>query len=156
MKAWLRTLCLAASVLSGAVPGSANAQSSPRPAPPGQTAAAACPAASDTRVQQLYGLWQADIDGQPGSAALRLERHPEWGDSVRGTVTRNDSPALLAGDIEGADFTLEESVNGENISATWIGRVVEGSCAQEIRGIWTDAANPQEHSFILRKQPGWH
>ena len=41
--------------------------------------------------------------------------------------------ALLVGDVDDGQLTLEESLDGKRISATWVGEVVEGSCAREIR-----------------------
>ena len=103
----------------------------------------------------LYGAWTAEwTDGTP-PAELRLERHPEMAQSVRGMITRGAVQAQVAGDVDEGDFTLEESDNGRNISATWTGRVVEGSCGKEIKGSWNNAKNTQERNFVLRKQPGW-
>jgi hypothetical protein len=103
----------------------------------------------------LYGLWRAEWANTPDGAELRLERHPELAESVRGTLRRGDQVAQVAGDVDDGDFTLEESDNGRSISATWTGRVVEGSCGKEIKGTWNNAKNTQERNFVLRKQPGW-
>mgnify|MGYP000591307945 CR=1 FL=1 len=75
--------------------------------------------------------------------------------SVAGAANRNGERSQLAGDVEEGVFTLEESVNGQNISATWRGDVVEGTCGKEIRGIWTNASDQAAHRFVLRKLPGW-
>jgi hypothetical protein len=89
------------------------------------------------------------------SATLRFERHPELAESVRGRVERDGASIQLAGDVDEGDFTLEESQDGQRISATWIGRVVNGSCGKEIRGTWTNAADSSTRTFVLRRQPGW-
>ena len=130
----------------------------------------------------LYGMWRAQLDAAkaaaptasasaPASAAssasasapslastsatLRFERHPELAESVRGRVERDGASIQLAGDVDEGDFTLEESQDGQRISATWIGRVVNGSCGKEIRGTWTSAADSSTRTFVLRRQAGW-
>jgi hypothetical protein len=130
----------------------------------------ACPAAEDVTHQHLQGRWQAELQGAastqaspglPRQALLQLGPHPELAQSVRGTVQRGETRALVSGDVDAGDLTLEESINGTTISATWIGRVVDGSCGKEIRGTWNQATpTPTSPSgltapFILRKQAGW-
>lgn len=111
-----------------------------------------CPAAAQAAQQHLLGLWRAEFaDGGPG-ATLLLEPHPEYAQSVRGAISRDGDRALLAGDIEEGEFTLEESVNGTNISAVWLGDVVEGSCGREIRGTWQAQGDPRTRAFVLRKR----
>lgn len=115
-----------------------------------------CPAPYEMRALHLYGTWQAQWQGQdaPG-ATLQLERHPELGDSVRGRVERDGTTALLAGDVDDGDLTLEESRDGKRISATWIGRVDADSCGKLIRGTWTDADTEARREFVLRRAAGW-
>lgn len=115
---------------------------------------AACPAAHELMPVHLYGLWHAELDRLPG-VTLLFEKHPEFAGSVAGAANRNGERSQLAGDVEEGVFTLEESVNGQNISATWRGDVVEGTCGKEIRGIWTNASDQAAHRFVLRKLPGW-
>ena len=115
--------------------------------------------------QHLQGRWHAELaattpDGQPPQpptlAVLQLGPHPELAHSVRGTVQRNGTTAQVSGDVDDGDLTLEESINGTNISATWTGRVVEGSCGKEILGTWNNAHTPNTlQPFVLRKQAGW-
>lgn len=116
----------------------------------------ACPAPHELRALHLYGTWRAQWQGDdaPG-AALQLERHPELGDSVRGRVERDGITALLAGDVDDGDLTLEESRDGKRISATWIGRVEPDSCGKLIRGTWTDADTGARRDFVLRRAAGW-
>ncbi|HEY0887499.1 MAG TPA: hypothetical protein VGE20_19545 [Ramlibacter sp.] len=112
----------------------------------------ACPAAADVAQQHLLGLWRAEFaDGGPG-ATLLLEPHPEYAQSVRGAINRDGARALLAGDADAGEFTLEESANGINISAVWLGDVVEGSCGREIRGTWKAEGDPRTRGFVLRKR----
>jgi len=122
---------------------------------------ASCIDATEASHQTLLGRWNAEFtpaaDAPPTpltTARLELIPHPELAASVRGRVQRAGSEALLAGDVDQGDFTLEESINGTNISATWIGQVVADSCGKEIRGTWTQENPPLALSFVLRKQPG--
>lgn len=112
----------------------------------------ACPKADEVRAQHLLGLWRAEFEGLPQGATLLLEQHPELTESVRGAINRNGEKALLAGDVGDAEFSLEESHNGTNISAVWLGDVVEGSCGMEIKGTWQTAQDSKPRAFVLRKQ----
>ncbi len=116
-----------------------------------QSLARVCPKAHETTQEHLIGLWRAEFTDLPG-ATLLLWQHPELAASVRGQVNRNGERADLAGDVDEGEFTLEESVNGVNISATWLGDVVEGSCGREIRGTWRREGQAREYEFVLRKQ----
>jgi len=113
--------------------------------------AAACPAAADVSQADLVGSLQAAIAGRP-AVRLQLARHPEFAETVRGQLEREGQRVELAGDVDGGDLTLEESANGRNISATWLGEVVEGSCGREIRGTWKEGAG-EGRPFVLKKQP---
>ena len=145
--------------------------------------ATACPTASAFNHQHLQGRWLTEwpLPGAPSAApglaaTLQLGPHPELAHSVRGTVEREGVTAQVSGDIDDGELTLEESINGTNISATWTGQVVDGSCGKEIRGLWNNAqhttsaptAPPDQQAssanatppvatqaFVLRKQAGW-
>lgn len=146
-------LCLAAGLTGAASAGRAQAQ----------TASSACADATETSQRELLGRWTAQfatpaaqaspLQALPTTAQLELTPHPELSASVRGHVLRPGAQAQVAGDVDVGDFTLEESINGKNISATWVGQVVQGSCGQEIRGIWSQEQPPLTLSFVLRKQP---
>lgn len=141
------TIWLAGLLLAGA----AHAQTAAADAAP------ACPAPHEMRALNLYGAWRAQWPGSDAPpATLQLQRHPELSDSVRGRVERDGITALLSGDVDDGDLTLEESRDGKRISATWIGRVVAQSCGKEIRGRWTDADSDAKRDFVLRRQPGWN
>ena len=113
--------------------------------------------------QHLQGRWHATLQAaaphaasEPATTALlQLGPHPELAHSVRGTVQRGGASALVSGDVDAGELTLEESINGTNISATWTGQVVEGSCGKEIHGTWNNATPPTTLPFVLRKQAGW-
>jgi hypothetical protein len=136
------TLALAAALL---VAGNARCESPETFAP--------CPASSEVTQRNLLGLWRASFDGVAQGATLLLERHPELADSMRGAINRDGARALLAGDVDDGEFTLEESIDGIHISATWTGTVIDGSCGREIRGDWQGAQDSAARAFVLRKLP---
>lgn len=113
--------------------------------------------------QHLQGRWHATLRGAAADAApqaattatLQLGPHPELAQSVRGTVHRGGAIAQLSGDVDAGELTLEESINGTNISATWTGQVIDGSCGKEIHGTWNNVHPTTALPFVLRKQAGW-
>ena len=110
-----------------------------------------CPLPAQVEPVHLYGLWRAEFTGLAQGATLLFEKHAERTGSVRGAINRNGVRALIAGDVDGGEFTLEESDDGVHISATWLGTVVKDSCGQEIRGSWSHAASDRAYLFVLRK-----
>jgi hypothetical protein len=114
--------------------------------------AAECPAPDEVAQAHLLGTWQASIEGLGAPVALTLVKDPEFAETVRGHLERAGQRLELAGDVDNGDLTLEESANGRNISATWLGEVVEGSCGREIRGTWKAQGDPKAHTFVLKKQ----
>lgn len=117
-------------------------------------AATSCPKPAEVTHQHLYGAWRAEFT--PSAAAtLRLERHTEFAQSVRGEVVRGNVRAQVAGDVDDGVFHLEESSDGTSIAAVWAGQVVDGSCGKEIKGTWKHHKDGTERTFILRKTPGW-
>ena len=155
----------------------AGAQAQPAVQPAAAAAPAApCPAAKQLQAPQLYGQWLAVFDkpprGLPAQATVQLERHAEFSDSLAGMVQRDlrNAPggrvaghatrAQLAGDIEAGTLLLDESSNGINLTASWDGQIVEGSCGRSIRGVWkdlSDSALPDapDVPFVLTRQRGW-
>lgn len=130
------------------------------PAPPPQAQASAplaskaapCPEPDELQATDLYGLWRAEFEPQATPATVLLERHPDLAGSVRGLLQREGVRAWVSGDVDNGDFTLEESANGRNISATWLGEVSPESCGREIKGTWTSETQPQKPlHFVLRK-----
>ena len=114
--------------------------------------AAPTPATQDATQADLLGLWRADFEGVGHVATLLLTKHPTAEESFHGTIDRDSERRQLAGDIDTGDLTLEESADGMHIAATWLGEVVEGSCAREIRGTWSAEAAPADiRNFVLRK-----
>ena len=103
---------------------------------------------------QLFGLWRAEFEGLWQGATLLIEQHPRYTQSVSGAINRNGSRGQVVGDIENGELTLEESVDGQRITATWLGDVVEGSCGREIRGIWKPEGESGGRAFVLRRALG--
>lgn len=135
--------CAAASL--GVLSGAALAQATTLPAP--------CPPSAQLNARDMLGLWRAEFQGQWGGATLLFEPHPAYAGSFRGTINRDGERAQLAGDMEEGELTLEESNDGQRISAVWLGDVVEGSCGKEIRGTWQATGASDGRGFVLRKQP---
>jgi hypothetical protein len=133
---------LAAALVAGCVSAQAQATG----------AGAACPKAEEVTQRHLLGLWRAEFEGLAQGATLLLEKHPELSESVRGAINRDGQRSQVAGDVDEGEVTLEESANGTNISATWLGDVVEGSCGREIRGTWQAEGDALQRRFVLKKQ----
>ncbi|GAA4331672.1 hypothetical protein GCM10023165_05910 [Variovorax defluvii] len=127
----------------------------------GASAQPACPAnGRDLPVEALYGAWEARIEGQPGIAQVRLEKHPDYA-GVRGTITRGGgttaaSVALLAGDIDDDGLlNIDESLDGRAISGNWLGELQPGACGREFKGTWRNASDDSTHPFVLNKTGSW-
>jgi hypothetical protein len=113
--------------------------------------AAPCPKPGDVAASHMYGFWTAEIGGRHAGTLL-LDKHPEFAGSFRGAISRDGTRALVAGDVDDGELTLEESADGKRIGATWLGQVVDGSCGREIRGTWQQEGSQVERPFILKKQ----
>ena len=143
-----RVLALLLVAMLGAAAGRAQEV----PAAAGAAAKAPdCPQATEVAQRHLLGLWHAQFEGSPRGATLLFEPHPDLSESVLGEVDRDGERTAVAGDVGDGDFTLEESRNGVNISATWLGDVVEGSCGREIRGTRRAEGDKTDRSFVMHK-----
>lgn len=163
----IRPCSLHGLLLAWALCAPAAAQSPATAAP-----ALACISPADFGSARLHGLWQLVLwleGGSPDQPAatgtLRFERHPEYPDSVRGSLQRSTGQpagsgavqALVSGDaIEGV-FNLDESADGVAMDAVWEGAPAD--CGREIRGLRRPAegrtnTGPAMH-FLLKKAPGW-
>ena len=104
-------------IASCVLPTLAAAQNDPK-----DLTSASCPVAADVSNTRLFGRWQAQVQAGPGDApqqaTLTLERNPEFGGSLSGTITRSAATAQIAGDVDNGVFTLEESSDGKAITAT--------------------------------------
>lgn len=136
---------------------------------------AGCPPVAGVQAARLYGLWAVRFTnpppGLPEAATMLLERHAEFSESLAGAVSRNlgavagsrqiaghASKAALAGDFEDGLLLLDESSNNINITGTWNGEMVAGSCGQQFKGTWKDTstsapANAPDVPFTLQKLP---
>jgi hypothetical protein len=136
---------------------------------------AGCPAVPGVQAARLYGFWTVRFTnpppGLPAAATMLLERHAEFSESLAGTVSRDlgtaasarqisghASKAALAGDFEDGLLLLDESSNNINITGTWNGVMVAGSCGQQFKGTWKDTsssapADAPDVPFILQKLP---
>jgi hypothetical protein len=154
----------------------AQAQQVKRPTGAAAAPATPCLEAKQVLAPQLYGQWLAVFDkpprGLPVQALVLLEKHAEFSDSLAGMVQRDlrsapggrvaghASRAQLAGDIEAGTLMLDESSNGINLTASWDGQIVEGSCGRTVKGLWKDLSNEAlpdapDVPFELTRQNGW-
>ena len=131
----------------------------------------ACLSAKNIKAPQLYGIWQVTFisppAGLPNTAVMLLERHAEFSDSLAGIVSRNNvtakshsAKAALAGDVEDGTVILDESSNNISITGTWNAELVEGSCGQQIKGVWKDTSasappDAPDVPFTMVRRPGW-
>ncbi len=161
----LRTLCISSALLLNL--NSGFAQTKP---------AQACPTAQTIQAQALYGQWTVEFTapprGLPAKATLALQQHPDYTDSLAGTLLRDLSAApggkvpghspraQVAGDLENGLLMLDESSNGTNLTASWDGKVVDGSCGKIIQGVWKDLssdapADAADVPFRMRQTSAW-
>lgn len=150
---------LAAALVQGLVQAQDAAQVVPEPS---AQQLWVCPAQGEAHTPHLLGTWQARWDAQdgtpkapeaawPAAPQLVLQPHPEWDGNVKGHVLHTPQAAMVVGDVNAGEVTLEESLDGQRISATWVGDVVDGSCAQLIRGTYFTDAHPDGIAFTLQK-----
>jgi hypothetical protein len=135
-----------------------------------------CPTAQTIQAKNLYGQWTVEFTapprGLPAKATLELQQHAEYTESLAGTLLRDLSAASgnqvpghsaraqVVGDLEGVLLMLDESSNGIHLTASWDGKVVDGSCGQTIQGVWKDLssdapANAADVPFTLRQINAW-
>lgn len=110
-----------------------------------------CPEGEEMKDSQLQGEWTGTVEGQAQPVRLQLGPHPQWKGNVKGTIARGADTRPMVGDVADDHITLEESADGKRITATWLGDVVEGSCAREIRGNYLEGEDAAPRPFVLRK-----
>ena len=110
----------------------------------------ACPAPAEVKPEQLHGIWTVQLDGTGTPWTLQLGPHPEHQGSLRGELTQGTLRYPVVADLEGGEFTLEESHDGQRIAATWLGTVVAGSCGRVLQG---QRIGPQERRQAFLMQP---
>jgi hypothetical protein len=138
-----------------------NTPAAPTPAAPATSAAEgkACPDTRDVQARDLYGNWTLEISSTSGASKpqigrVELEKNPEYADSVSGWLWLADRKIFVAGDIDDGVFSLEESDDGQRISAVWDGQMAQGSCGKAITG--TRRVGEVETRFVLRRAGGWN
>ena len=115
-----------------------------------------CPTAAQMEQPELLGRWSvemsnaAEMPSQRGPIIIDLRPHPEWDGTVKGQVHRPGYSAIIVGDVNKGELTMEESRDGKSVSGNWAGTVVENSCAREIRGEWMDS-DDRTANFVMRK-----
>ena len=108
-----------------------------------------CPVAQEVSPQQLHGLWRVVLEGETTPWNLQLGPHPEHRGSLRGELVQGQLRYPVVADLENGELTLEESHDGQRISATWLGEVVASSCGQALQG---ERIGPQEQRQTFRMQ----
>jgi hypothetical protein len=78
--------------------------------------------------EQLIGTWMVRVSGESSPWTLKLQAHPEHQGSLRGVQFS------VVADMDDAAFTMEETQDGQRISATWLGTLKTGHCDQLIAG----------------------
>jgi hypothetical protein len=100
---------------------------------------------------------------------LKFSPNAEHPDSLMGELAQGGRKVLLAGDFEDGQLVLEESLDGQRISATWTAQVKAGSCGTAFVGTWvaqdgeratavTGAATSalrKPRTFVMRRAGGW-
>ena len=143
MRPWISPLGRSASMLflSLALTG-CNLALNPPDCPPGQSLGA----------DKLLGNWTVQMAGSSNPWALNLSPHPEHLGSLRGELRQGDQRYPVVADLEGREFTMEESHDGQRIAATWLGTAVHGHCGRWVRGERM-STNQAAEGFSMRRAP---
>lgn len=138
------------------------------------TAVAPCPAPLEVSTAHLYGLWhvtfhdgalppddQADIHRQASArTTILFERHPEHDDSLRGAMKpigniQSPGTVWLSGDLEDGELILDESDNGQHISAVWVAHPSAQGCGKVFKGNRRLADSDTLQTFVMTKAASW-
>jgi len=106
-------------------------------------------AAQEVRASDLIGVWSVELTDRLSAPAatptarqtslrqglLVLQAHPDYPGSLRGRLQWPQGQSLIAADLDGDTFTMEESEDGQRIAATWIGALVAGHCGRRLEGV---------------------
>jgi hypothetical protein len=122
--------------------------------------APACPYAAEIEPDMLVGRWRIEwTDGarQRGEAPwlLELGPHPEYAGSLKGSLNRGEEHHLVVADWDDEALTMEESVDGQRIAATWQATATPGQCGRELRGLRLPDSAPDASArrFRMRRLP---
>lgn len=108
-----------------------------------------CPAGQTLDADQLHGSWTLQLAGASGPWRLQLGPHPEHLGSLRGELTQGSARHPVVADLDGRDFTMEESHDGQRIAATWLGTAIPGHCGRLIQGVRQEQ-NQTAQDFTMR------
>ncbi len=110
-----------------------------------------CPEPDEVQPQQLHGAWTVQLESTGPQWTLQLGPHPEHQGSLRGELTQGALRYPVVADLDGRDFTLEESHDGRRIAATWLGEVQVQHCDWSITGERKMGdANRSSQPFVIR------
>jgi len=109
-----------------------------------------CTALADLETRHLLGLWRVSlyngplpedtrqpVQGTPQQiGTLLFESHPDHSESLRGTFKLQGEKAThwLSGDLDEGELILDESEDGQRISAIWVAHPTAAGCGRELRG----------------------
>lgn len=93
-----------------------------------------CPPGQLLGSDKLLGHWTVQLAGAAKPWTLSLHPHPEHLGSLRGELRQGDQRYPVVADLEGREFTMEESHDGQRIAATWLGTAVHGHCGRWVEG----------------------
>lgn len=132
--------------------------------------AAGCAVPDHLPPVRLIGVWTLTLWPDGASAAqassrgaLLLEQHPEYPASVRGELKRsssgNDLLAIVSGDVTEGEFHLDESDDGQRITAVWSGTAEDCAGRIGITGVRRPATGAEPDGPVLRfrlqRTPSW-
>lgn len=123
-------------------------------------AAPACPSAAEIEPDMLVGRWRIEwTDGarlrSEAPWQLELGPHPEYAGSLKGSLNRGEEHRLVVADWDDEALTMEESVDGQRIAATWQATATPGQCGRELRGLRLPDSAPDASArrFRMRRLP---
>lgn len=100
----------------------------------------------------LVGRWAAHIEGQTRPWTLTLSPHLEHLGSLRGALTQGTLSYPVVADLDDGEFTMEESHDGQRITATWQGQVSDANCGKSLQG-HRSVQGQRLQGFRLFRQP---
>lgn len=118
-------------------------------------AASACPGPADIQPGMLIGRWQIEWldDSHPRGTApwlLELGPHPEYPDSLKGRLHHDQARPLVVADWDDETLTLEESLDGKHIAASWQATATEVGCGREFLGLRFTGTEPDASAKRFR------
>ncbi|MEN9844032.1 MAG: hypothetical protein RLZZ612_1861 [Pseudomonadota bacterium] len=135
-----------------------SVNTAPHAAVPASAIIPPCPLPEDIESKHLLGTWRVTQPQHPDvSAVLELTRHPEHEDSVRGVLRPTQGQAPLAvwlvGDIDEGELVMDESSDGQRISAIWTVRPTTDSCGRKWEGERRAAGEDVAEALVMAYIP---